>query len=186
MRARLLVFAVVIGLSASASLAAPNSTAPTHVKVDPAALQAADRLLTAMGYERMMKQSCDAMVAQMGPMFKKVLEDKTGEPADDALVSQLTGIESDVIDKILDNSPDIRKAIETLYASEFTAAELNHLADFFQDPVMRKWTQVAPDMSAKMLPLVEGVADSHRSELEDRIKNAVIDYYAAKKHASDS
>ncbi|HYX46982.1 MAG TPA: DUF2059 domain-containing protein, partial [Sphingomicrobium sp.] len=94
--------------------------------------------------------------------------------------------ESVVIGKVLDNSPDLRRAIATLYASKFTAAELNHLADLYHDPVMHKWTEVAPDMSAKMLPLIEGIAEAHRSELEDRIKNAVIDYYAAKKRPSDS
>ncbi|HYX47529.1 MAG TPA: hypothetical protein VE820_12005, partial [Sphingomicrobium sp.] len=78
MRSGLLVFAVLITLSGSASSAAPKPPAQSQVKVDPAALQAADRALTAMGYDRMMKQTRDSMVAQMGPMFRKELEDKTG------------------------------------------------------------------------------------------------------------
>ena len=180
-----MIFAA-LAILPSPAVAAPNPQASQQVKIDPATLEAADRMLTAMGYERMMQRSCDAMVAQMGPMFKRAIEEKTGEPVDDALINKLTAIESEFLRVQIGNSPDIRRAIATLYASKFSAAELNHLADLYQDPVMHKWTEVSPDMTAQLLPLIQGVAEAHRDELEQKIIAAIADYYAAKKDAPES
>lgn len=177
MRKRLVLATIVACCCSAPVAAAPGRPAPATSAIDPQALAAANQMLTAMGYDRMMQQTCDALVAQMAPAFRKAIEDKTGQPADDALVKRLTGIEFDFMEKTIVKSPDVRRAIATLYASKFTAAELNHLADLYNDPVMRKWTQVAPDMTAKMFPLIQGVVDSHREELETSIKAAVSDYY---------
>ena len=180
MRRRLFICAFLIGGLHVPAVAAPAQPPAGQVKVDPAALQAADRMLTAMGYERMMKQTCDAMIAPMGAMFRKAIEAKTGEAADDALIKQLTDIESEFLRGTLTNSPALRRAVATLYASEFSAAELNHLAELYADPVMHEWTEVAPDMTAKMLPLIHGVTDAHRSELEQKLAAAISSYYTAK------
>jgi hypothetical protein len=161
-------------------LAAPAQPAAARTALDPMRLKAADRMLTAMNYDRMMHQTADAMIAQMGPMFRKAIEQKTGEKADDALVQQLTAIEADFMQKTIVDSADVRRAIATLYASEFTVPELNRLTDLLDDPVMRKWTEVAPDMAGKMFPLVQAVVESHREELETRIKSVVTDYYEEK------
>lgn len=177
MRKRLVFAAIVACCFSIPALAAPVQPAPPVSAIDPQALAAANQMLTAMGYDRMMQQTCDALVAQMAPAFRKAIEDKTGQPADDALINRLTGIEFDFMEKTIVRSPDVRRAIATLYASKFTAAELNHLANLYNDPVMRKWTEVAPDMTAKMFPLIESVVDSHRDELEASIKAAVADYY---------
>ena len=85
---------MIIGAAALAAQPLLASPAPPPAsrsqKVDPAALAAADRVLTAMGYERMMQRACDAMVAQVGPMLKKGIEAKTGEQIDDELIERLT------------------------------------------------------------------------------------------------
>lgn len=185
MRRHVLIFAILAsGLQLPGVAAA--APAPAHGAIDPATLKAADHMLAAMGYDRMMQRTCDAMVAQIGPMFQKAIEDKTGKPADAALIKQLTGIETDFLQRTIVNSPDVRRAIATLYASKFTAAELNHLADLYSDPVMHKWTEVAPDMTAKMLPLIQAVVDSHREELEGKIKAAVSSYYDGESAAPQS
>jgi hypothetical protein len=175
------LLAIVSALASSPVAAAPiSSAAPQPERVDPAALAAANRMLTAMGYDRMMQRTIDAMVVQMGPMFKKTMEAKTGEQIDDALVTTVTGIESNFLRKMLVDSPDLRQATAIIYARAFTAAELDHMVELYRDPVMRKWSEVAPDMSAQMLPLIHGAMDSHRKELEEEIATAVTDYYAAK------
>jgi hypothetical protein len=183
---RLLIAAALAGSFSAAAGAEPTQTVRSQAKIDPAALEAADRMLTAMDYDRMMERTCDAMVAQMGPMFKKSLEAKTGESVDDALVKRLIEIESEFLRGALLDSPNVRKAIATLYANAFSAAELNHLAELYRDPVMRKWTEVAPDMTAQTLPLIQGIVESHRDELEQKLVTAVTDYYATKGRTPDS
>jgi len=182
---RTFLFVILAGLALPAA-AAPVQPAPAQTKIDPATLKAADRMLTAMGYDRMMQRTSDAMVAQMGPMFRKVIEDKTGEAPDDALINRLTAIESDFLRGTIVNSPELRRAIATLYASKFSAAELYHLAGLYQDPVMHKWSEVSPDMTAQLVPLIHSVAETHSDELQQKIVTAITDYYAARKGASKS
>jgi hypothetical protein len=182
-----MIFVAVATFVAPPVLATPSAPPVAQSqKVDPATLAAAERVLTAMGYDRMMQRTCDAMVGQMGPMFRTAIEDKTGEHVDDALIKKLTDIESDFLHKILQESPDLRRAIALMYAKEFTAAELNHLVELYGDPVMRKWTETAPDMTAEMFPLIHGITETHRGEIEEKIKTAVVDYYAAKKQKPES
>jgi hypothetical protein len=167
-------------IAGPASAASPTLGTATDKKTDPQALSAADRLLTAMGYDQMMQRTCDALVAKMGPMMKSSIEAKTGEKADDALIKLITDIQSKFMHETLVDSPNLRRAVATIYANRFTVGELDHLADLYKDPVMRKWADVTPDASAEMFPLVQGMIESHRDDLQRRIKDAVTDYYAAK------
>jgi hypothetical protein len=87
---------------------------------------------------------------------------------------------------MLVNSPDIRRASAVIYATHFSAAELDHLALLYRDPVMRKWSRVGPDAAAELLPLIQGLAESHRQELEEKVKAAVLEYYSQKAARPDS
>lgn len=180
-----MIFALLAAAAAPAAAASADPP-PAQVKIEPGTLAAANRMLAAMGYNQMMQRSCDAMVAQMGPMFRKAIEEKTSEPVDQALIDKLTGIEAQFLHATITDSPDLRRAIAMLYASRFTAAELNHLADLYRDPVMRKWTEVSPDMTAQMFPLIHDVVDAHKDELEQKIMSAVTDYYDEKKDVPKS
>ena len=174
-----LAFAAFMMLAGTAlpALAAP-APGPSQSRIDPAALAAAQRLLGAMDYDRMMQRTVDAMVGNMAPVLKKSLETRTGKPVDDELVRRLTVIQGEFMRSTLINSADMRRAVATIYASKFTAAELDHLASLYKDPVMRKWTDVGPAVAAEMMPLVQGVMESRRGELEQRIKAAVLNYYS--------
>jgi hypothetical protein len=172
------------GLSVGAS-AAPAEAPPRQEKVSSAALEAADRLLTAMGYDAMMKHAVDAMIAKMAPVLKSSMEKETGQPIDDALIARLTAIQSDFLQQRLVKSADLRRASALVYANHFTAGELDHLAQLYKDPVMRKWSQVGPDAAAEIMPLVHQVLETHQDELEAKIKAAVTDYYAGKKQRPD-
>jgi hypothetical protein len=183
----LIFFAGLAVLAAQPVAAAPPApAAPATARIDPAALAAADRLLTAMDYDGMMKHACDAMVAKMAPMLKSSLEQKTGQKVDDALIDRITGVEAQFLRQMLVNSPDVRRASVVIYATHFSAAELDHLALLYKDPVMRKWSQVGPDAAAEMLPLIQGLAESHRQELEEKVKAAVLEYYSQKAARPDS
>lgn len=180
MRFRFLLCAILASAMPIAVSAAPPQRAPAQEKVSPAALAAADRLLTAMDYDAMMKHAVDAMIAKMAPVLKASMEKDTGQPVDDALIAKLTTVESEFLQQRLVNSADIRRASALIYANHFTAAELDHLTQLYKDPVMRKWSQVGPDAAAEIMPLVHQVLELHQSELEAKIKAAVTEYYAAK------
>jgi hypothetical protein len=180
------IAAAITALCLTAPLTAAPAAPSATSHVDPAALKAADRLLTAMNYDRMMERTCTAMVAQMGPMMKASIERETGEKVDDALIKRITDVQSDFMHEALVNSPQLRRAVATIYARHFTPAELDRLSELYKDPVMRKWTEVTPDASAEMLPLITGVMESRRSALEERIKAVVTDYLAQKGQAPTS
>jgi len=183
----------ILFASVAASVAQPPTVAPpatsapaSSPKIDPAALAAADRLLTAMDYDGMMKRACDAMVEKMAPMLKSSLEQKTGQHVDDALIDRITGVEGQFLRQVLLNRPDIRRASAVIYATHFTPAELDHLAQLYKDPVMRKWSIVGPEAAAELMPLIQGLAESHRAELEEKVKAAVLEYYSQKAERPDS
>ncbi len=161
------------------ALAAPlPSPATSQPRLDPKALVAAERLLGAMDYDRMMERTLSATLANMAPMLKQSLETRTGQAVDDELVRRLTAIQAEFLRGSMINSPSMRRAVATIYASKLTAAELDHLARLYRDPVMRKWTEVGPVVAAEMMPLVQRVMESQRGELERRVKAAVVNYYA--------
>jgi hypothetical protein len=186
MHVRLFFCALLAGGLSVAALAAPAEAPPRQEKVSPTALAAADRLLTAMDYDATMKHACDAMIEKMAPVMKASMERDTGQPIDDALIAKLTAIQTDFLHQLLVNSPSMRRASALIYANHFTADELDHLAKLYQDPVMRKWSQVGPDAAAEIMPLVHQVLETHQGELEAKIKAAVTDYYAAKNPHPDS
>ena len=186
MRFRFL-FCAVSALAAQPALSAPPAAPPPPATpVEPATLAAADRFLTAMDYDGMMRRACDAMVAQFGPMLKSSIERKTGEPVDDALIGRISDIQSQYLRETLLNTPGRRRATATIYATHFTARELDRLAELYRDPVMRRWSEVSPVATAELMPLIHDVAEAHRAELEEKIKAAVVDYYSKRKATPDS
>ncbi|MEO7634204.1 MAG: DUF2059 domain-containing protein [Sphingomicrobium sp.] len=175
---RLICAVLLIASGAAMSASAAPASAAAQIRLDPAAMAAAERLLTAMDYDRMMRRTVDSMLDGMAPVFKQSLEARTGQKVDDELIRRLIAIQGEFMRGALVNSPSMRRAVATIYASKFTAAELNHLARLYDDPVMRKWSEVGPAASAQLIPLVQGVLEGQRGELERRIKAAVLNYYA--------
>ena len=142
----------------------------------PATVAAADRLLVAMDYENMMSQMTESMIAQMGPATKKAIEAEIGKTLDDELVRRITEVQARFLRSSLTKDPNMRRAIALLYARHFTAPELDRLADLYQEPVMKKWTQVAPALMADMMPLITDMNLARRGDLVEEIKTVVEDY----------
>lgn len=187
MKSICIAFALCASAGAIAQPHAPTISPPTTPgRADPAALAAADRLLTAMDYDRMMMRTTDALVAQMGPSLKKSIEDKIGEPVDDELIGRLVNVQAKFLRTRLGQDPNMRRAIAVLYARHLNATDLDRLAVLYKDPVMQKWSEIAPALMGDMMPLLMDMMNAHRAELEAEAKDTVTDYFAEKGKASKS
>nr|ART35686.1 B377 [uncultured bacterium] len=133
-----------------------------------------------MDFERMMLRTTDAMIAQMGPSLKKSIEAETGETVDDELIVRLTSVQAKFLRTHIVDDPKVRRAIGILYARHFTAAELDRLAILYRDPVMRKWTEMAPEMMGDWMPLIFGMMNAHGNDPKAELKQTAEDYFAEK------
>jgi hypothetical protein len=174
----------LVSVPSSAFGAAPTIAA--EKAPDAAAIAAAERLLTAMDYDRLMERTADAMVGQIGPALKKSLEQEIGGPVDDELIKRLTTLQSEFLHATLVNEPNLRRAMAIIYARHFEAAELDRLAELYKDPVMSKWTEVAPALMSDVLPLMLDITGSHRADLIAKAKKITEDYYAEKEKRGGS
>lgn len=163
--------------SAQTSAAPAASTNPANAP-DSATVAAAHRLLTAMDYERMMERMTDSMGSQMAPSLQKAIEEEIGAPVDDELIRRLTDVQTAYLRKVLVNDSNLRTAMAIIYARHFSAAELDRLTALYADPVMKKWTEVTPDLMGDMMPLMIDLTNAHREELQSEVREVVNDYYA--------
>lgn len=178
-----LAFSAALLVGAPSVAQSQSTTAPEPQKVqspDPSALAAAERLLTAMGYEDLMRRTADAIAAQSGPSMKKAIEQETGQEVDDELVSRLQKLQRSHMESLLLQDKNLRRATALIYARHFTAAELDRIAALQADPVMRKWSDVAPALMGDMMPLVMDLMIARRPELIEQAKKVVTDYYTEK------
>lgn len=185
MRLILLGLALLCSSAANAQrmTAQPASTNPVH-QPDPAAVEAANRLLTAMDYDRMMERMTDSMAGQMAPSLKKAIEEEVGGSVDDELIRRLTDVQTAYLRKVLVNDPNLRRALAIIYARHFSTTELDRLTTLYAEPVMKKWAEVMPDLMGDMMPLILDVTNGHRDELRKETIEVVEDYYEQKSGGS--
>ena len=84
------------------------------------------------------------------------------------------------MESLLLQDKNLRRATALIYARHFTAAELDRIAALQADPVMRKWSDVAPALMGDMMPLVMDLMIARRPELIEHAKKVVTDYYTEK------
>lgn len=60
-----------------------------------------------------------------------------------------------------------------IYASEFTAAELDAAADFYRTPAGRKFQEKMPTLLAKGMEMGQKAVEEHTAELEEAMKAEV-------------
>ena len=147
----------------------------SNVDIDQATLSAAGRVLDEMGYDGMMRQMLDKMADQFGPQMARVIEGKTGKPANPEMIRRLAAAQNAFLRKFA-SGPQLRRAIELLYTKHFSADELNRMADLMRDPIMQKWNSRMPSLMADMMPLITAQIEANGGELKAEI-SAIIDEY---------
>ncbi len=166
-------------VSGGTAAAAPSPPAPPIASVpnaNPASLAAAHRLLDAMGYEDLMRRTTQSMVAPMKADIKRRLEEKLERPVDDSLIVELSAVADRFMKARLVDEPKLRSATALLYARHYSAADLDHMAVLYRDPVMQRFNRQLPALMAEFMPLITGMLDQHRGTLELEMTTVIRDY----------
>jgi len=169
------LFGLVLTLFLSSASAAQTPDART--------LAAAERLLTGMDYDRQMERMSEMMAQQAGPALKKAIEAESGLPVDDELIRRLAEVQQSFLRKAFVNDKNLRRATALIYARHFSAADLDRLTILYQDPVMRKWTELAPAVMGDMMPLIMDIARAQGAQISAKSKAIVTEYLVEKKKA---
>ena len=142
--------------------------------VQPARLEAAERLLVAVDFDVMMDKVLQQLADQMKKTLPAQINAKLDTPLPDELMQQIVAItEAHMRESFAQNGKDLRRGTALIYASHFTQPELDRLVELQSDPVMKKFQARTPELMAQALTLGQGLAERHRPKLESAIKAAV-------------
>jgi hypothetical protein len=178
------VLAFALATAATPALAEQTVPAvPAAPAADPAALAAAERLMEAMNYDKLMDQMMDAMVAQfrqsMPSQIDKMTEKLEGKMPSE-LKEKLVEIAISSMERsIRGNKATFRRGTALIYARHFTVAEIDRLTEIQKDPVMVKMLANMPGIMAESMAMTQAaMADEMPQMLED-VKRMVTDYLEA-------
>lgn len=173
-------------LSAAAlaeSPASPTKQPPTVVSVarpapDAASLAAADRLLDAMHFDRLIDGTIEALIADAQKTFPQQLEERLGQPLPKELKDQLFAvIAASMRNAMSANRAEMRRGTALIYASRFSRAELEHLIELQKDPVMAKMQVEMPGIATESTALGRAAVAREMPHMAERIQQVVKDYY---------
>lgn len=151
--------------------------APLHAAPDAARIAAAGRLLDAMQYEQTMDRTVDALIAEQKRVFPQMIERRIGSAAPPELTAKVQqAIETHVRVAFARNRAKNREGTALIYASHFSAAELDRLAKIQAEPVMAKMRVEMPQITAESMSLGLAGVQSEEAELRKDIEQIVRDY----------
>ena len=161
--------------------------APLHAAPDPARIAAAGRLLDAMKYEETMDRTVDAMIAEQKRVFPQQLEQVLGSSPPAELVTKVQqAIETHVRVAFARNRIKNREGTALIYASHFTAAELDRLAKIQAEPVMAKMRSELPQITTESMALAMAGMQSTQNEMRQDIERIIKEYMEAHPKQSSS
>lgn len=150
---------------------------PLQAEPDPQRIAAAGRLLDAMKYEETMDRTVDAMIAEQKRVFPQQLERVLGSAPPPELVTKVQqAIETHVRVAFARNRIKNREGTALIYASHFTAAELDRLAKIQVEPVMAKMRSELPQITAESMALAMAGMQSEEAEVRKDIERIVKEY----------
>ncbi len=165
-----------LALLLAAAPAAPDPAA------DPRALAAADKLMDATTYDKLMDDTVETMIAGQRAGMADRLRQSMGDQVDEELIAKVgTFIEQEIRAMFRENKAPLRKAYALLYAKNFTAEELERLTVLQSDPVMQKSLKVLPGMMNELMTLMRGITDKRRDGMEERLHDLIAKHMAQSK-----
>ncbi len=179
---------VIFALSlviASPAVAEPSSPSPATSSpgvADPAALAAAERMMDAMNYDKLIDDMMTAMVAQARLSIPEQIEkmaEQAGEelPADfkERLVAIVVGsLERSTKGK----TAELRRDTALIYARHFTAAEIDRMTELQKDPVMVKMQAKMPAIMAESMAMSQKTLAEEMPRMIEDVKQMVAEYKA--------
>jgi len=158
--------------SLALAFAAPLQAAP-----DAARIAAAGRLLDSMKYEETMDRTMEAMIAEQKRAFPQQLERLMGAAPPAELVTKVQqAIETHVRVAFARNRIKNREGTALIYASHFTADELDRLAKIQGEPVMAKMRSELPQITTESMALAMAGLQSEEAEMRKDVEKIVRDY----------
>lgn len=175
--------AVLASLAAPAPAAAPPAPPVAQSKaVDPAALAEAKRFLDEQDFEeetiRSANMGLELTIAAMIDQIQKM----AGEPVPPDFLAKLKQTMVDHTNSTLRaKMVSIKQQAATIYAQEFTAAEIVHLRELSADPVMVKARQRGKVINPKLMALGAYTMRESEPDLQAKIQALIADYLAREK-----
>jgi hypothetical protein len=176
----LAAFALVAAVPVAA--APPSAPPPAANPADPAALAAAERLMDAMNYDKLMDQMMDAMIAQAKQSMPAQLEEMATQS--DAKLppefkEKLIALVMDSLGRMTkENKVALRRETALIYARHFTVAEIDRLTELQKDPVMLKMQTEMPAIMAESVAMSQTVMAEEMPRMMEELKKMVADYVA--------
>lgn len=170
---------LVASLAAAMLMLAP-AAAQTGDKL--AALAAARDLLVSVGFEQQMERTSLTMANAFFDQGMTSAEEKVGESMPTDLKQQIRSVMNEEVASIVTELK--RTALDDaaqIYAEYFSADELRRLTEINTDPVMRKMQALTPQLAPQLAQIGLSVATKRRPALEQKIKDVIEQWTAAKK-----
>lgn len=175
--------AFALATAVPVTAAPPSPAVPVATAVDPAALAAAERLMDAMNYDKLMDQMLDAMVAQFRQSMPAQIDKLTEKlekklPAD--LKEKLVEIAiSSMEQSMRDNKATFRRETAQIYARHFAVTEIERLTEIQKDPVMVKMLAKMPAIMAESMAMTQTAMADEMPQMLDDVKRMVAEYLEA-------
>ena len=169
------------GVAFAAPSAAPAAATETKV-IDPAALAASERLIDAMDFDRTLRSMIDGLIVGQRGEFAKQLSTNENKKLPPELIERIYQVmERHLRSVFREEGPKMRRAMVLMYAENFTASELDRLAEIQRDPVMIKSIQVMPKIMSDAMTLSRGMFQKAQPTLKEEVVKMITDYYATDK-----
>ena len=172
------LFALALS-SPGVSLAAPPTpiaaTSAEAAAIDPAALSAANRLLDAMDYDRLVDRMNEAMIGEAKRSIPARIEVMTGQSLSPELRDKLIATMVQSLLRVSnDNRAALRRGTALIYARHFTAPEIDRMAELQKDPVMVKMQTKLPLILAESMALSSAAMEQEMPKLIEQLKQLVV------------
>ena len=155
--------------------------AQSQQAVEASRVEAAERLLDAVGYDATMGTVLDRLVDQMQKTLPGQINAKLDRPLPDDLMQQVLKVtDTHMRESFGRNRADLKRATALIYASQFSEAELRRLVELQSDPVMRKFQAKLPDILTQSIAIAQGLAERDRQRLESAIKTTIEEYFRSR------
>ena len=169
----------------SLSCAVPVQASSEKSPPDPVTIVAAERLLEAINYDALIDRTTEKMIAEfeksLPNQINQIAEALGEDPPPPELSALVRSRMSDVYrTTVREGRSELRRGAALIYASRFTVAELEHIAELQKDPVLIKMQAEAPGMTAESSALGRAVMSRKMPELIKDIQSIVEEYYRSK------
>src|SRR5262249_32192124 len=156
---RMIVFAAAI------ALASPAFAQPA---VDADKLAAARELIKTADLPTMMRAMGPRVAESLGEQIRQTF---AGHKMPAGLGKPLTAaIQASVASMDTAFTPELIDRLAMAYAQHFSTADLRHLAELMQDPVMKRYRAEAPGIMADWMPMVFEAMKPRQQALQAKLK----------------